>query len=707
MKILSMTATFGKLSNETLTLKPGLNVIHAPNEWGKSTWCAFLVAMLYGIDTRERSTQSALADKERYAPWSGQEMSGRMDIIWNDRKITIERGTKGRTPFGNFRAYETENGLPVPELTAANCGETLLGVEKSVFVRTGFLKLADLPVTQDEALRRRLNALVTTGDESNAGDALAQKLKDLKNRCRHNKTGLIPQAEAQRNALSDSLAQLRRLQEQSQGIRLRQRVLEQNMQLLENHQTALAYEAAQKDAQRVDAAQQERRDAHAALEALEQACRQLPTRQETEEQLRLLEILQLRQSDLEKEVLPEVPQPPTPPAPFGGMDAEQALQQAKSDKAAFEMLSKPLSPVLPILAGLFLAAAIGIAFIAWYASPVLLLFSGIFFFAHIRGKTAQARDRKAISNQYPGLAPQQWVDMATAYWEDSKAFTQACATRDALLRSQTQKSDALNQDTRRLTGGAPIFQSIAQCRKILSTHDELRNAQIRYEQASKQAIDLAAMAKPSKEPAFPDTLTLSKEETIASLADAGAELRLLHQNLGSCQGQMNALGQEETLSRSLEQVNSRIRRLEDTYSALNLAIETLAEASAQLQRRFAPRISQRAQELFGTLTGNRYDRLQLTKELHLHAGAQGENTLRPALWRSEGTVDQLYLALRLAVSGELTPHAPLVLDDALVRFDDTRLALAMDILKEESGQKQVIVFTCQGRETNYLENPIK
>ena len=99
--------------------------------------------------------------------------------------------------------------------------------------------------------------------------------------------------------------------------------------------------------------------------------------------------------------------------------------------------------------------------------------------------------------------------------------------------------------------------------------------------------------------------------------------------------------------------------------------------------------------------------MQLTKELHLHAGAQGENTLRPALWRSEGTVDQLYLALRLAVSGELTPHAPLVLDDALVRFDDTRLALAMDILKEESGQKQVIVFTCQGRETNYLENPIK
>ena len=50
------------------------------------------------------------------------------------------------------------------ELTAANCGEKLLGVEQSVFARAGFVRLKDMPVTQDESLRRRLNALVTTGD---------------------------------------------------------------------------------------------------------------------------------------------------------------------------------------------------------------------------------------------------------------------------------------------------------------------------------------------------------------------------------------------------------------------------------------------------------------------------------------------------------------------------------------------------------------
>ena len=113
MRIRTMTATFGKLEHETLTLEPGLNIIQAPNEWGKSTWCAFLTAMLYGIETRAHSTKAALADKERYAPWSGSPMSGKIDLVWKGRAITIERSTKGRIPLGEFRAYETETGLPV------------------------------------------------------------------------------------------------------------------------------------------------------------------------------------------------------------------------------------------------------------------------------------------------------------------------------------------------------------------------------------------------------------------------------------------------------------------------------------------------------------------------------------------------------------------------------------------------------------------
>ena len=98
------------------------------------------------------------------------------------------------------------------------------------------------------------------------------------------------------------------------------------------------------------------------------------------------------------------------------------------------------------------------------------------------------------------------------------------------------------------------------------------------------------------------------------------------------------------------------------------------------------------------MTDGRYNRLLLSEDLTLRAGAEGETTLREVLCRSSGTEDQLYLALRLAVAETIAPEAPLILDDALVRFDDNRMSRAMEVLKEISRDKQVILFSCQSRE---------
>ena len=50
----------------------------------------------------------------------------------------------------------------------------------------------------------------------------------------------------------------------------------------------------------------------------------------------------------------------------------------------------------------------------------------------------------------------------------------------------------------------------------------------------------------------------------------------------------------------------------------------------------------------------------------------------------------------------LTPDAPLVLDDALVRFDDDRLRRALEVLERSAETKQVLLFTCQKREAAVL-----
>ncbi len=706
MKIYSMTATFGKLENETLTLEPGLNIIEAPNEWGKSTWCAFLTAMLYGIATRERTTQDTLADKERYTPWSGSPMSGRMELNWNGRDITIERSSKGRSIFGVFRAFETHTGLEIPELTAANCGQTLLGVEKSVFTRAGFLKLTDLPVTQDKALWQRLNALVTTADESGSSGTLEQKLRDLKNQCMSNRAnGLIPQVQKQRQEVDAALAQLENLHIQQKKLLERQQQLEQRHQELSNHQTALDYQDSLANAQRVAQAKKELALSQQTLTQLENLCADCPDRKTLEKQAQALNALQQQTASLQMELqmLPPMPTAPEAPSQFRDMTPEEAAVRTEQDVQRHAQVSaSKVSLILGVLGGIALLAGV-LGFLLLDAPMVLFLLlpaAACFVYAY----SLNNKNKKllaALAAHYGSSDPQSWKALASDYarsQRESLTLSQQWMAQQAQFR---QRQADLTEKIQSLTGGSTLQQALAQIQTSLQTLDALDTARRDHLRAESHAATLQSLSKAVPPPQFPDTLPYSREETARLLSDCAYAQRQLIDNLGRNKGQMEGLGQKETLQQKLDALNQRLAKLELTYAALELAQHTLSAASAELQRRFAPRLSQRTQSLFGKLTGSRYDRLTLGEDLSLQIGAQQETVLRESRWRSDGTVDQLYLALRLAVAEELTPDAPLILDDALVRFDDTRLVAAMDILKETAESKQILLFTCQSREKHF------
>jgi len=703
MRIYSMTATFGKLEHETLNLQENLNVIQAPNEWGKSTWCAFLVAMLYGLETRAKSTKTVLADKDRYAPWSGSPMAGRIDLNWNGRDITIERKTKGRVPMGEFRAYETATGVPVAELNGANCGQMLLGVERSVFLRSGFIRLSDLPVTNDEALRRRLNALVTTGDESSAGDRLAKGLKDLKNRVRYNRSGLLPQVEGECTALEETLTEITTLQERMESISQRLVDISERLEKLENHKMALAYTAAEADAARVAQARQLRDSVGQHLQELDALCATLPDR----EQLHwgLAKIVELEQAmealDMETQLFTGEVEMPEVPSFARGLDPEKVLEKAQTDAENYEKLSGKRPGLL--IFGILLALA-GAGASWWYWIPglaaaavgVILLIAG----------WIGARKRKNAMEQllaYYGIGtPEKWVTIARTY---QTAMEQAVVKQQhqrQLRQDIENRRAALEVKIAKMTHGKGLRACKTDWEQALEQWDALTDAHRDWQRAENQLATVKAMAKTAKAPPFPDTLTYSPEDTERLLAEGRMELRQLETRLSQYAGRVEALGDPAVLKKQLNGLYARRQKLEATYMALSAAQDALAQARQELQRKFAPRISNRAGELMAKMTDGRYDRFQLAEDFSLLAGAQQEDTLHEALWRSAGTLDQLYLALRLAVAEALAPEAPLILDDVLVRFDDARLKAAMEILREEAASKQVILFTCQSREKELI-----
>ena len=702
MRIYKMTATFGKLEQATLTLEPGLNVITAPNEWGKSTWCAFLVAMLYGLDSRAKSTKTSLADKERYAPWSGSPMAGRIDLCWNGRNITIERSTKRRVPLGEFRAYETETGLEVEELTASNCGSVLLGVEQSVFRRAGFIRHADLPVTQDEALRRRLNALVTTGDDSGAADRLASDLKTLKNNCRYNRTGLLPQAETRRAELEATLTEMDSLEFQMEKLQGQLDAVNGEMDRLRNHRLAMDYARMEADAALVAKSREVMGRAQEQLSHLEQTCETLPDREETEEKLRQLQTFREEWEKLQQD-LRDAPAEPSKPhliLPFSGMSVEDARTMAIRDSRLYESCTRTAVPLALMLIGIAGAlAAIGLIFLKAYvfalvagAAGAVALIWGILEKASVRKQALE------LLEKYGDLGHKRWLEPVDDYAWEMEEYTAALKEYQQISSDLEVRQMVLIKKRDELCGYQEPEVVMTHWQQALSHWENCEAARREALRTKEHYENLNAMLRSVEKPAMPDELTCSEEETEALLAENMAQQQRLLGRLGQYRGRLDSLGSRETLEARHREILQRIRRLEDTYAALTIAQETLMEARAELQRRFAPRITRKAQSYLAQMTGQRYHTLTMSEDFSLRAGADREEILHDAIWRSDGTVDQLYLALRLAVAEELTPQAPLILDDALVRFDDERMAQAVEILAELGKEKQILLFTCQGRE---------
>ena len=240
MLIRRMTATFGKLREQTLELQEGLNILQAPNETGKSTWCAFLLAMLYGVNTKERDRAGVLADKNHYAPWSGGSMSGRLDCRTGEDALTLFRTTRRQTaPMGDFQALYTGTADPVPGLTGANCGEMLLGVSREVYARSAFIRQGGVAVTQDPGLERRIAALVTSGEEDTSYTEAVEALKKQLNRRRHNKTGQLPTLEAELQETEALLASQAELFRQRESLLFRSAELEARETSLKEELSAL------------------------------------------------------------------------------------------------------------------------------------------------------------------------------------------------------------------------------------------------------------------------------------------------------------------------------------------------------------------------------------------------------------------------------------------------------------------------------------
>ena len=71
---------------------------------------------------------------------------------------------------------------------------------------------------------------------------------------------------------------------------------------------------------------------------------------------------------------------------------------------------------------------------------------------------------------------------------------------------------------------------------------------------------------------------------------------------------------------------------------------------------------------------------------------------------SIGTIDQLYLSLRLAMVEKLSEEKmPIILDEVFAYYDTARLKNILKYIADRFQEHQIIIFTCTNREKQVLE----
>lgn len=697
MKIKEMTATFGRLKKAHLKLSPGLNILEGPNEGGKSTWSAFIRAMLYGVPTNQRDKAGFLAEKNRYQPWSGVPMEGSMTVEWQGREVILRRRAKGSSPFGQFEAVDAATGEPVSELTAENVGQTLIGCEREVFERSAFVGQANLAVDGAPALEKRIAALLTSGTEVVSYSQVERQLKDWLNRRKHNKTGLIPKLEAEieeQTILLGRFAQARRQREeglaQLEQLREEKNLLEQEKGLHKARAEAekwTRYEQSAREYLRV----KEEYDVLAVQFQNLPAKEELLQAQQDYQQLQALAAaLRLKEDELRRveQTGPEEVELPRFTAGNGVVCALCAIAAA----VVFFLLGNYVFAIDPVTSDSALITDLtrrpmDPGTLQFVCAGLGALVGGGFAALITRLRKGGQKNRRAEEKRFA--------------WEEDVARCrreagELSAEREERLKKLLMFVHRFSPTVTNEFGVSAALSRALQGEDLLAPVKEKLEGARRVVQMAKANLDSGQKPAP-----VTGAARYSYQETVARLAVTTEELTRKERMVAAAEGELRTLGDPDEAEARLETLREELARRNQEYDAIALALKTMEQANAAMQARFSPELNRRAGEELSALTGGRYDKLTLKRTFEALAGAWGEVLPRNVLSLSQGTADQLYLAVRLAVCDLTLPRkdpAPMVLDDALANFDDERMALALERLLERSREQQVLLFTCHSRE---------
>ncbi len=645
--------SYGTLKQKEINLKNKINIIYGKNESGKSTLLNFIKNIFYGISKNKNGKE--ISDYEKYLPWVGEEFSGKIGYeLNNGNYFEIYRDFHKKNPkVFDTNLEEISNNFKIDKKDGNQFFFEQTGVNEQTYVST--IMSAQQEVVLDKQsqniLVQRLANLAGSGDDK----VSFQKAMDKLNKRQLEEVGTSRTQDRPLNVVQNRMKTIEfDLKDEKMHLESAEHLQEQKQEIeqeisLEKNKNNLIKEL-------INLFQEKN---------IEKEKINLKNKIKNENKEKLKKIIQEKNNLIKND------------------QQEEKINFNNFEKNSQKILNKNINLKNK------LNKKIKRNYFLFLIIFILLIILNIFNFIFIKNKI--------INYSILFLIPIELI-LFIFYFSKNKKIKNKI--ENEILEEQKKEKELQEQITT-LDGQINYINS-----EIEKQQKEIEQEQLQLDlkmEQEKQKIH----KKYDLENNFND-LFFNDSNNLEKILQAS------NQKILECQMQLNKIEYEEshiseqiekitTLKEEYAELQEQQEELEEKNKCLQATKQLLEKAYEKMKNTITPKFTQNLSNMVQKISNGKYQKVSIHEEKGLIVELENGEYI-PASLLSIGTIDQLYLSLRLSMLEEISEEKmPIILDEAFAYFDDERLKNSLLFLQEKAKEHQIILFTCTKREKKILE----
>lgn len=678
---------YGNIENKDINLEEGINIIHGANESGKSTLLNYIISIFYGISRNKDG--KVLSDYEKYKPWNSNEFSGRISYkLENGEKYEIFRDFNKKNPkIYNDKLEDISYRFETDKKDGSKFFIEQMGIDKQMYLSTVVSTQEEVRLdekNQNMLIQKIANLAGTGEDNVSYKKALIKLQEKIRDEIGTNKTSQKPI-----NIIEKEIVEINNKIVETEKYRNRKyeidaekeqilselKKLEQQKQILQELQNSMKSEEETKN--RLEIREKNRKDNIAKINELTNQKNTINAESERVQSAKnhLQDIIKGHKENIEK------------------LNSE--IEKIANEKEETQEKEKPSISFIVITVVLAIALICSIILIKNYIVSGIL---GVAIIANIVFYVINKNKQKVNKAKLREKINQEKQYKREKLENQKQQIIANVNTTEKELEKQEEEEKQVNSELSMLKGqiilleknNEKITEEIEQDNKAIKEESNKNKQQIIEKYKDKNINDLLYINDYQN--------YISKiEETINNNRIRIKGLEIEYNTI------VPQLDEMVVLEEKREADKEKLAELREKESIINIAIENLMDAYEEMKTTITPKFTKNLSESIQKISSNKYNKVTINDENGMIIeNNRGEYV--EAIKLSTGTIDQLYLALRLSMIDELSKeNLPIILDESFAYSDNNRLKNMLQYLTSDLNNHQTIIFTCTDREQKMLE----